>query len=166
MATGTFQRNTPQRRAILEELRRVASHPTAVELYELVRRRMPKISLGTVYRNLDLLAEMGAIQKLDLAGTEARFDGDPNAHCHVRCVRCGRVDDASGLPANPIGNEPKEAGGYVILGSRVEFVGICPECRKERMTRDGETPCTTAFQARRVQDVAATALEGRRTPDR
>jgi len=143
MATGKFQRNTPQRRIILEELQKVSSHPTAVELYEMVRRRMPKISLGTVYRNLDLLADMGAIAKLDLTGTEARFDGDPAPHYHVRCVRCGRVDDLDGLPANPIGNQPRQAGGYEILGHRLEFVGICPRCRNERTTGDNELPPDT-----------------------
>jgi len=123
------RRNTPQRRIVLEELKGVTSHPTAVELYEIVRRRLPKISLGTVYRNLELLSRMGTIQKLEIGGSQARFDGNPDRHCHVRCVRCGRVDDVHGLSEDLIAEAPKEAGGYKILGRRLEFIGICPDCR-------------------------------------
>ena len=136
MTRRPFQRNTPQRRVILEELQKVASHPTAVELYEIVRRRMPRISLGTVYRNLELLAKTGTIRKLTFGGTEARFDGNPDCHYHVRCVRCGRVDDLDGLPPEPVPVEPGQAGGYRILGHRLEFVGICPHCRSESEERD------------------------------
>jgi len=116
----------------LEELRNVDTHPTAVELYEIVRRRMPKISLGTVYRNLDLLAEQGAIQKHSLGGAEARFDGVSEHHHHVRCIRCGRIDDLNGLPADLIRQQPKENGGYKILGHRLEFLGVCPHCEGRR----------------------------------
>ena len=80
MGTSQFQRNTRQRAVIVEELCKTTAHPTAVELYEVVRRRLPKISLGTVYRNLDLLARLGIIDKLDLSGAEARFDGDVRPH--------------------------------------------------------------------------------------
>ena len=134
-----LQRNTPQRRIVLEELRKVTSHPTAVELYELVRNRLPKISLGTVYRNLDLLAEWGAIQKLTFGGREARFDGNADRHYHARCLRCGRVDDLHGLPAQSTVKEPKEVGGYEILGHRLEFVGNCPDCRNQRSHGDSES---------------------------
>ena len=132
-------RNTPQRKVILEELQKVTSHPTAVELYELVRRRMPKISLGTVYRNLEMLSKMGTIQKLELGGSEARFDGDSDHHYHVRCVRCGRVDDLHDLPTVRIGDELKEVGGYEILGHRLEFVGVCVGCRDRSPVHQKET---------------------------
>jgi len=66
---------TKQRRVIVEELKKLKTHPTATLIYELVRKRLPRISLGTVYRNLDLLAEAGIIQKLETAGTQKRFDG-------------------------------------------------------------------------------------------
>jgi len=135
-----FQRNTPQRRVILEELRKSSGHPTAVELYETVRRRMPKISLGTVYRNLDRLAEMGTIQKLDPGGSEARFDGDMHAHYHVRCIRCGRVDDVHAPEPTLAGGRLKHATGYEILGYRLEFIGVCPGCRSDRAVENKERP--------------------------
>ena len=134
MGRGRFQRNTRQREVILEELRNLSSHPTAAGLYEIVRRRLPRISLGTVYRNLELLAEMGAIQKLDLAGSQARFDGNVDRHHHVRCTGCGRVDDVPGAPLDLARVKHNDCSGYEFLGYRLEFVGICPDCRGQSMT--------------------------------
>ena len=111
-----FQRNTRQRQVILEELQKVTSHPTAAELYEMARRRLPRISLGTVYRNLELLVRAGIIQKLQVSATEARFDGDPDRHCHVRCVRCGRVDDAYEVRVDQVERQFKSVRGYKIFG--------------------------------------------------
>lgn len=130
MATGKAQRNTRQRQVVLEELKKLTSHPTAADLYEITRARMPKISLGTVYRNLELLAENGVIQKLEIGGSEARFDGNPERHYHVRCARCERVDDVHDLPGGFVKRPVKHLSGYEILGLRLEFIGICPECRK------------------------------------
>lgn len=136
MAAHKPQRNTRQRRVILEELKKVTTHPTAAVLYEFVRRRLPKISLGTVYRNLEVLARSGLIQKLDIQGAEARFDGNPASHYHVRCVRCGRVDDVHDLPTDPVANEFTTLNGYEILGHRFEFIGICPACRRSPAAED------------------------------
>ena len=65
---------TRQRKVILEELLKQNAHPSADEIYQMVRRRMPRISLGTVYRNLEVLASMGKIQKLELSGALKRYD--------------------------------------------------------------------------------------------
>lgn len=132
MAAKGFQRNTRQRQVILDELRRLTSHPTPADLYEIVRRRLPKISLGTVYRNLELLTKMGSIQKLELSGAEARFDGNPKQHFHARCVRCGCVDDLHDVPADVVKDGFASLGGYEILGYRFEFVGICSACGKHQ----------------------------------
>ena len=72
--------NTVQRRVIMDELRALKTHPTADELYRIVRIRLPKISLGTVYRNLSILAESGMIRRLDSAGRQTRFDADISPH--------------------------------------------------------------------------------------
>jgi Fur family ferric uptake transcriptional regulator len=129
MPQKTSHRNTLQRRIILEELCAVTSHPTASELYELVRERLPKISLGTVYRNLELLTQLGVVRKLEFAGAEARFDGTVAPHHHVRCQECGQVDDIHELPADLVRVDRTMLGGYEILGHRLEFIGICPACR-------------------------------------
>jgi Fur family ferric uptake transcriptional regulator len=135
MVDDTPRRNTRQRQVVLEELRKFESHPTAAEVYEVARRRLSKISLGTVYRNLDLLAQMGVIRKIEIVGGEAHFDAKANRHYHVRCVRCGRVDDADGLPDDPLNGVGDAINDYDIVGYRLEFVGVCPECQK---TSDGE----------------------------
>ncbi len=125
----TTRRNTRQRQVMLEELRKVVSHPTAAELYEMARRRLPKISIGTVYRNLELLAQMGTISKLEMGGPEARFDGDTSRHHHIRCTECGSVADAHGLRGQPSIPEIASPDGYEVLGYRLELFGVCPQCR-------------------------------------
>ena len=123
---------TQQRKVILEELRKLNTHPSADEIYEVVRHRLPRISLGTVYRNLEVLSELGEIQKLELSGLLKRFDWDTKKHYHIRCVRCSRVDDAPIAPLNQLDNELYGATVFEIIGHNLEFTGLCPECsRKE-----------------------------------
>lgn len=129
MTDKKVRRNTRQRQTVLEELKKLTSHPTAAELYEIARRRLPKLSLGTVYRNLELLAADGTIRKLEISGTESRFDGNPDQHYHVRCVRCGGVDDVQGVPGDFVGPDFRSSKGYDIIGHHLEFVGICPACK-------------------------------------
>jgi Fur family ferric uptake transcriptional regulator len=125
-------RMTRQRKVILEELRKLNTHPSADEIYEVVRHRLPRISLGTVYRNLEVLSELGEIQKLELSGLLKRFDWDTKKHYHIRCVRCSRVDDAPIAPLNQLDNELYGATVFEIIGHNLEFTGLCPECsRKE-----------------------------------
>jgi len=121
-------RMTRQRRIILEELRRENSHPSADELYERVRHYLPRISLGTVYRNLEILSELGEIQKLELSGTLKRFDGNPQKHYHIRCMNCDRVDDAPMPFLKNIENSLSGATDYKVIGHRLEFIGLCPAC--------------------------------------
>ena len=124
-------RMTQQRRVILEELRRSKSHSSADEIYEMVRRHLPRISLGTVYRNLEILSELGEIRKLELGGTTKRFDYDPTKHYHILCVNCGRVDNAPLAPLNQLEDELYGATVFTIIGHRLEFTGLCPECSKK-----------------------------------
>ena len=121
-------RMTRQRAVILEELRKTKSHPTADELYSIVRERLPRISLGTVYRNLDFLADSGEIRRLEAAGSTKRFDGDISWHQHVRCLRCGRIGDVMQPLATPSVDGIQVEGFFSIVGSRIEFDGICVEC--------------------------------------
>ena len=86
-------RLTTQRQIILEELGKVTSHPTANEVYDMVRKRLPRIGLGTVYRNLELMADNGIILKLEVGGTQKRFDATVDPHYHIRCLSCGKVND-------------------------------------------------------------------------
>ena len=134
MRAGTMRdqkprRNTRQRTVVLEELKKLSRHPTAAELYQIARARMPKLSLGTVYRNLELLAQNGVIQKLQISGAEARFDANPGRHYHVRCIHCERVDDVHDLPEDLVKGQVQNLAGYDIVGFRLDFVGVCPDCQ-------------------------------------
>ena len=121
-------RVTRQRRVILEELCKVDTHPSADEVYAMVRKRLPRISLGTVYRNLEILAENGDIQKLEPGCTLKRFDGKTENHYHLRCIRCDRVVDAPVDFDVTIKHDLKSGTDFKIIGHKLEFVGICPEC--------------------------------------
>ncbi len=123
-------RMTLQRRVILEELRKVTSHPTADEIYTMVRKRLPRISLGTVYRNLEVLAEQGEVLKLESSGTQMRFDGNFEDHLHVRCISCGRLGDVIG--ARPeLALAEYAAPGFRLTKARLVFEGICENCLKK-----------------------------------
>ena len=132
MANTKLRRNTPQRKMVLEELCQMTSHPTAAELYAVVRRRLPRISLGTIYRNLEVLHRDGMILKMEFAGTESRFDGNAKQHYHVRCTECGRIDDSHSLDPDQIPVQPAELAGYLITGHRLKYFGLCPDCRNKK----------------------------------
>jgi len=124
-----YYRMTRQRKVILQVLAKdVTIHPSADEVYDIVRQNLPRISLGTVYRNLEILCELGEIQKLEFGGTHKRFDGNPDAHYHVRCTLCDRVDNVDLGPVKQIEADIQSATDYKILGHRLEFIGLCPEC--------------------------------------
>ena len=120
---------TPQRRVILDELRLIETHPTAREVFDRVRRRLPHISLGTVYRNLDVLSRHGLIRRLEVNCPERRYDADTDSHYHLCCVRCGRIVDAPMEPLHGLEEALGEASGYEVIGHRLEFKGVCPNCR-------------------------------------
>ena len=123
-------RMTQQRAVILEELAKVTSHPTADEVYDLVRRRMPKISLGTVYRNLDLLSNSGEILRIHSGGTQRRYDATVATHYHVCCSECGRIDDLDMPPLKKLERTARKECGYQISGHWLMFQGVCPACQE------------------------------------
>lgn len=131
-APAPMIRLTTQRQVILEELSKVKTHPTASELYDMVRRRLPRIGLGTVYRNLELMADSGMILKLEVGGTQKRFDATTEEHYHIRCSVCGRVDDIEVPVIQELVAQAANATSYRILGHHVEFSGICSSCQQQR----------------------------------
>jgi Fur family ferric uptake transcriptional regulator len=121
-------RLTTQRQIILEELRKVKTHPTANEVYDMVRKRLPRIGLGTVYRNLELMAESGIILKLEVGGTQKRFDATTDPHYHIRCNDCGRVEDIEIEVQRKMNSMAAEKTDYQVLGHHIEFSGRCADC--------------------------------------
>jgi Fur family transcriptional regulator, ferric uptake regulator len=133
MEQSANMRLTTQRQIILEELGKVTSHPTANEVYDMVRRRLPRIGLGTVYRNLELMADIGIILKLEVGGTQKRFDATVEPHYHIRCSACGKVNDVHMAIQEQINQLAEEASNYKILGHHIEFSGICKDCSEEHL---------------------------------
>ncbi len=122
-------RMTPQRLAVLQALRSTDSHPTAEELRGLVQDLVPRVSLGTIYRNLHVLVEEGYVRRLPTPQGSHRFDGDLSAHLHVICRECGRISDVH-LEIDALALERVTTlTGFSNLSQRVEFRGICPDCR-------------------------------------
>jgi len=123
-------RMTKQRKTILEEIKKSKSHPTADKIYDSVKKKIPDISLGTVYRNLDILSEEGLVRKLELAHTQRRYDGNMENHYHVLCTECGRIDDLITTGADDIEKLLGVKSYYQITGHRLKFFGLCPDCKK------------------------------------
>ncbi len=124
-------RMTNQREIILKELRKSRQHLTADELYVRVKKSMPRISLATVYRNLETLSEAGIITKLEISGRQKRFDYDIEEHDHIYCLQCRRVDNISLEHGLIDASSVSLPSGYQVTGYRVEFVGICLPCQKK-----------------------------------
>lgn len=131
-------RMTNQREIILRELIKSKEHLTADELYDIVKKVMPRISLATVYRNLEILSEAGLIGKLEISGRQKRFDYDVSDHDHIYCAICHRVDNLNierkSLDTEQLG----AAAGYSITGCRLEIIGICPECQEKENNMEKE----------------------------
>lgn len=124
-------RMTRQRKTILRVLKNTTSHPTADWIYEKVKKEIPNISLGTIYRNLNVLAESGKISVLDYGSSHSRYDGNPDHHYHLRCQKCGGVFDLNidfDLNLNEQINNNTE---FKAFSHRLEFSGICPNCQQK-----------------------------------
>jgi Fe2+ or Zn2+ uptake regulation protein len=122
-------RMTKQRHKILQVIKNTDYHPTADWIYQQVRKEMPNISLGTVYRNLGILKEKGEIIELNYGSSHSRYDGNPNPHYHFGCTECQRVFDISIPVKQQLIDEVMNREGHLVTEQRIEFYGVCRECR-------------------------------------
>ena len=111
-------------------MRSTMDHPTADWVYRQARRRLPRISLGTVYRNLKQLTEKGLIREIHMGGEGARFDGNLGRHYHIRCLGCGRVSDLPLSVSRRLEQDAGRATRYRVLSHEVEVQGLCPGCQE------------------------------------
>ncbi|MEG1687274.1 MAG: transcriptional repressor [Angelakisella sp.] len=118
-----------QRELIKDTVCSCPVHPTADAVYEAVRQLEPKISLGTVYRNLNQLAECGTLMKLTMPCGGDRFDGRLDSHLHIICERCGQVRDVELANAPEIDREVELQTGYDVTAHTIVFSGVCGDCR-------------------------------------
>jgi Fe2+ or Zn2+ uptake regulation protein len=122
------RRMTPQRAAVLEALSTCKHHPTAEDIYELVVRKVPRISLGTVYRNLQVLVDEGYATRLPAMEGSHRYDRVVAAHHHIVCSGCSRIVDIHLEDDDSLRETVEAQCGFVVNSHRTEFEGTCGEC--------------------------------------
>jgi len=123
-------RRSRQRDLVLEVVRSTFEHPTAEWIYRAARKRLPRVGLGTVYRNLRTLVDEGLIREVRSADEAVRFDGNTGEHYHIRCVCCGRVSDLPVSVDRLVEEQAQKATNYAIIGHAVEVQGVCPGCQR------------------------------------
>lgn len=121
---------TVQRRVIFEAVLDHADHPTADDVYEDVRGRLPDISRTTVYRVLETLVRLGVIGKPPSPGSAARYDKSVDRHHHLVCVHCERTMDLDDLSLNRLKIPDTRRLGFTIADYSVHFMGVCQACRR------------------------------------
>lgn len=122
-------RPTPQRQAVLEVLTGSADHPTAADILDRVRRRLPGIGAATVYRALALLVDTGAATELRLGEHTSRYDANTGRHDHLVCDRCGQTRDVDAAVPATVSETLADRSGYLITRYDLQFRGLCPDCR-------------------------------------
>lgn len=130
----SLNRRFSQQKKMIKDALSLLDHPTAAEVYEEIRKDYPQISLGTVYRNLSLMAEEHEILRLSFEGSPDRFDPNVWEHYHIVCERCGRIADTdrSLQPEllSRLDGAVEEATGFRVSGRSLVFRGLCPRCRE------------------------------------
>jgi Fur family peroxide stress response transcriptional regulator len=123
-------RLTPQRLAVLRALVQSPDHPSVEQVYEEVRRQHPMISRATVYKTVETLKGMGQVLELEFSGAGNRYDGRRvEPHPHLVCRGCGRIQDLELPGLMREATEVAQKRGYELLGHRLDFYGLCPECQ-------------------------------------
>ena len=123
-------RKSKQRERILEILKSTGAHPTAGWIYNKLRKEFPDLSMGTVYRNLNILIEQGLVKKIDFGSTFDRFEANSFPHYHFICENCGVIKDLDMPIDSGLNEKVNQQTNYKTNRHRIEFYGICDECNK------------------------------------
>lgn len=127
-----------QREYIYKLLQNTDKHPTASWIYDQLKPEFPNLSMGTVYRNINILLDQGLIQKIEAGSSFDRYDANTEPHYHFLCNECGAVDDIPFEIFKTLNEDVSQSTGYKIEGHRLDFYGICPECiDKEKQVKPG-----------------------------
>ncbi len=118
-----------QREIIHRTVVRNSIHPTADTVYSIVRSQEPNISLGTVYRNLNLLSEQGFLRKINIPNASDRFDGRLDEHHHILCEECRQLFDIELGDLSVLDEQIKKQSDFTVTGYQVLLTGICPGCK-------------------------------------
>lgn len=132
-----MKRYSKKRQAILDLLKHTKDHPGAESIYRQLKPVYPDLSLGTVYRNLKEMEEDGTIASVSVVNDRERFDGRTDPHAHAICTECGKIIDLDEITLPPeLLLRATEASEFSIAYAKLQFVGICDDCRKARQ-KDG-----------------------------
>ena len=123
---------TPQRLAVYNMLSHTKVHPNADTIYKELQPLYPTMSLATVYKALSILCDLGLAQELNVGEDAFRYDADTSHHPHVRCTKCGRVDDVPALKTKGVYQEVTRETGYALTDHQIYFFGVCPECQEKQ----------------------------------
>ena len=126
-----MSRKSLHRDTILRVVMNTTSHPGADWVYDQVRKEIPNISMGTVYRNLKLLAQAGQIRELDIPGSASRFDGSTSKHHHLICEKCGRIFDLDEAIDLKVEARIFQKTGFKVKRQYLKFIGLCSDCQKQ-----------------------------------
>jgi Fur family peroxide stress response transcriptional regulator len=131
------QRYSKQRELVLKTVMDNLIHPTAQEIYNMTREKDPTISMGTVYRNLNLLAEQGKILRIKVPGGADRYDGTIAPHNHAVCTRCGMVMDYD-YSFDDLNKALLENSGFKCEELNITVRGTCKNCLTKALNNDME----------------------------
>lgn len=121
-------RPSKQRDRILELLQSTGMHPTAQWVYEQLIKEFPNLSMGNVYRNINILVEQGLIKKIDFGSTFDRFDANISRHYHFVCETCGSITDLH-IPYDPgLDNKVNSNTHFKAHKHKIQFYGTCEKC--------------------------------------
>jgi Fe2+ or Zn2+ uptake regulation protein len=119
---------TSQRRAVLEALSKAKGHPSAEDVYLIVKRDNPRVALGTVYQALSVLEEVGVIGSKHWAESPTRYDLNVEPHLDIRCTNCGEVSEVSGVDLGDVEAHIRENTPYKVTRATMVVEGLCPDC--------------------------------------
>lgn len=123
---------TPQRMAVFQFLEGNTSHPSAYEVYKVVKRKFSTTSFATIYNTLNAAQEMGLVMELNLDPKKRHFDPNTSPHHHILCMKCRRIDDVEGSVLGGFNIDSFEIGDYQVTDFSVDFHGVCPKCRAQQ----------------------------------
>jgi Fur family transcriptional regulator, ferric uptake regulator len=120
---------TSQRRAVLEALKEAQGHPSAEDIYLIVKKKNPRVALGTVYQALSVLEEIGVVDSKHWSESPTRYDLNVEPHLDIRCARCGEVSEIAGVELGELEEHIRNNTPYEVTRTTVVIEGLCPVCR-------------------------------------
>lgn len=121
---------TSQRRAVLEALKEARGHPSAEDVYLIVKRKNPRVALGTVYQALSVLEEIGVVDSKHWSESPTRYDLNVEPHLDIRCARCGVVSEIPGVELGELEENIRYNTPYEVKRTTIVVEGLCPSCRE------------------------------------